>query len=210
MAAPRAVPNPHKLIWLQIMSTVDNKAYSLCSAEDLSSFGYFQRSTVREHLVFATRTSSERCPKGSRITISLKEVPYLLHIYRRVDGLCGIAITDQAYSERVAQTLVTKLAAGFEKQFGNQWKKTNADQAYNYAPMQGLLQEYANPNQADKMSAVQQNLEQIQQIMHKNIEDILARGETLDNLLEKSSDIGEVSKMFHKKAKKNNQCCQLY
>eukprot|EP00484_Ammonia_sp_Unknown_P014803 CAMPEP_0197072902 /NCGR_PEP_ID=MMETSP1384-20130603/210331_1 /TAXON_ID=29189 /ORGANISM="Ammonia sp." /LENGTH=208 /DNA_ID=CAMNT_0042511723 /DNA_START=93 /DNA_END=719 /DNA_ORIENTATION=+ len=208
MAQPKA--NPHKLIWLQVMAATDKKAYSLCTAEDLSSFGYFQRSSVREHLVFASRTSAERCPKGSRVTISLKEVPYILHVYRRVDGLCGIAITDQAYSERVAQTLVTKLTAGFEKQFGNNWKKVAQDEVFNYPQINQLLQEYVNPNQADKMMAVQQNLDEIKQIMHKNIEDILERGETLDNLLQKSDDIGEVSKMFHSKAKKNNQCCQLY
>eukprot|EP00483_Globobulimina_turgida_P004615 UN04624 len=208
MAQPKDVN--HKLIWLQVMSVKDKKAYSLVTAEDLSSFGYFQRYSVREHLVFASRTSSERCPKGSRVTISLKEVPYILHVYRRVDGLCGIAITDQAYSERVAQTLVTKLTSGFEKKYGNNWKKVNNDEKMSYPQINGLLLEYANPNKADKMLAVQQNLDQIKQIMHKNIEDILERGETLDNLLQKSDDIGEVSKMFHSKAKKNNQCCQLY
>ena len=170
MAQPKA--NAHKLIWLQVMSAKDKKAYGLVTAEDLSSFGYFQRSSVREHLVFASRTSAERCQKGSRVTISLKEVPYILHVYRRVDGLTGVAITDQAYSERVAQTLVTKLTSGFEKKFGNQWKKVQKDEVYNYPECQQLLKEYVNPNQADKMLAVQQNLDQIKQIMHKNIEDV--------------------------------------
>eukprot|EP01083_Nonionella_stella_P033182 90838_1 len=209
MAQPK-VENKHKLIWLQVMSAQDKKAYQLATAEDLSSFGYFQRGSVREHLIFASRTTAERTPKGSRVTISLKEVPYILHVYRRVDGLCGIAITDQAYSERVAQTLVTKLTSGFEKKYGNNWKKANKDEEFNYPQIKAMLLEYANPNNADKMLAVQQNLDQIKQIMHRNIEDILERGETLDNLLQKSDDIGEVSKMFHSKAKKNNQCCQLY
>ena len=115
--------NSHKLIWLQVLAANNKKAYNLCTAEDLLSFGYFQRSTAREHLVFASRTSSERCPKGSRVTIALKEVPFTLHVYRRVDGLCGVTITDQAYSERVAQTLITKLLSGFEKKHGNNWKK---------------------------------------------------------------------------------------
>ena len=223
-------PNNHKLIWLQVLAANNKKAYSLATAEDLFSFGYFQRSTAREHLVFASRTSSERCIKGSRVTIALKEVPFTLHVYRRLDGLCGVAITDQRYSERVAQTLITKLISGFEKKHGSNWTKVNGDQSFAYPQINDLLKEYQNPNQADKMLAVQQNLDQIKQIMHKNIEDvefvyanmryfvmfclyfiqILERGETLDNLLQKSDDIGQVSKMFHSKAKKNNQCCQLY
>jgi len=208
MAQPAV--NQHKLIWLQVLAANTKKAHKLCQAEDLSSFGYFQRSTVREHLVFAARTSSERTEKGSRIKIALKEVPFNLHIYRRVDGLTGVAITDQNYPERVAQTLITKLTSAFEKQHGNNWKKANKDETLQFPQIDSLLKEYANPNKADKMMAVQQNLDEIKEIMHKNIEDILARGETLDDLLAKSDDIGEVSKMFHSQAKKNNQCCQLY
>eukprot|EP01084_Bolivina_argentea_P247595 414204_1 len=97
------------------------QAYSMTVSEDLSSFGYFQRSSVREHLMFASRTSAERCEKGSRVTISLKEVPYTLHVYRRVDGLTGVAVTDQNYPERVAQTLISKLLGQFEKKYGNNW-----------------------------------------------------------------------------------------
>jgi len=53
-------------------------------------------------------------------------------------------------------------------------------------------------------------LDDVKEIMHKNIEEVLRRGETLDHLVLKSEDIGEVSKMFHQKAKKNNQCCTWY
>ena len=53
------------------------------------------------------------------------KVPYILHVYRRVDGLTGIAITDQAYPERVAQTLVTKLTSGFEQKYEIHGRKCN-------------------------------------------------------------------------------------
>jgi synaptobrevin family protein YKT6 len=205
---PTAPANPHKLIWLQIFACNSQKAYSVSTAEDLSSFGYFQRSTVREHLMFASRTSAERCQMGSRVTIALKEVPVSCHVLRKSDGLCAVAMTDQQYSDRVAHSMLTKLLFTFEKQFGNIWKKVASDQTFIFHSIQKLLTEYSNPRKADKMLAVQQNLDEITEIMHKNIEDILQRGETLDTLLQKSDDIGQVSKMFHSKAKKNNQCCQ--
>lgn len=125
--------NPHKLIWLQILSVGKNKkAYNLSTAEDLSSFGYFQRSTVREHLVFAARTSSERCQPASRITISLKIVPISCHVYRNSDGLCAIAMTDQQYSDRVAHSLLTKMIMKFEQKFGNQWRNVTKDQSLTF------------------------------------------------------------------------------
>jgi len=92
----------------------------------------------------------------------------------------------------------------------NEWKKVTKDENFDFPVIAQLLKEYQDPKQADKYMKIQQNLDDIKDIMHKNLEEILRRGETLDVLLQKSDDIGEVSKMFHQKAKKNNQCCQWY
>jgi len=37
----------------------------------------------------------------------------------------------------------------------------------------------------------------------------LARGEKLDNLVDKSTDLSLASQMFYKQARKQNQCCNL-
>ena len=58
------------------------------------------------------------------------------------------------------------------KKYGNNWKKTNKDETLQFPQIESLLKEYANPNKADKMMAVQQNLDEIKEIMHKNIEDV--------------------------------------
>jgi hypothetical protein len=63
---------------------------------------------------------------------------------------------------------------------------------------------------ADKISKIQKSLDDVKDIMSKNIEDVLKRGETLDSLMEKSADLSTVSVQFYKKAKKTNQCCQAY
>jgi len=42
--------------------------------------------------------------------------------------------------------------------------------------------------------------------MHKNLKDLLERGENIENLMEKSEDLSNVSREFYKKAKKNNSC----
>ena len=133
---------------------------------------YFQRSTVREHLVFASRTTAARCPKGSRITIKLKEVPYQCHCYRRVDGLTGIVVSDNEYQERVAHSLIAKLLKEFENKFANQWNKVKSDTDMDFAQIGTLLKEYQNPEKADKMLKLQKNLDEIKDIMHKNIEEV--------------------------------------
>ena len=46
--------------------------------------------------------------------------------------------------------------------------------------------------------------------MHKNIEEVLNRGETLDALMDKSEDLSATSLTFYKQSKKQNQCCKAY
>ncbi|KAG8095385.1 hypothetical protein GUJ93_ZPchr0012g21427 [Zizania palustris] len=44
---------------------------------------------------------------------------------------------------------------------------------------------------------------------HKTIDSVLARGERLDSLVEKSSDLSAALQMFYKQAKKANSCCTI-
>ena len=44
-------------------------------------------------------------------------------------------------------------------------------------------------------------------ILHNTIDSVLQRGEKLDSLVEKSSDLSMASQMFYKQARKQNACC---
>ena len=46
--------------------------------------------------------------------------------------------------------------------------------------------------------------------MRKNLEDLLYRGERLDSLLAKTTDLSEKSKTFMKDAEKLNRCCYFF
>eukprot|EP00461_Guttulinopsis_vulgaris_P003230 UN03231 len=58
----------------------------------------------------------------------------------------------------------------------------------------------------DKMCKIQSQLDEVKDIMRQNIDEILKRGETLDGLLEKSSDLSESSKQFYEKSSEANSC----
>jgi hypothetical protein len=44
---------------------------------------------------------------------------------------------------------------------------------------------------------------------HKTIDSLLARGEKLDSLVEKSTDLSMASQVFYKQARRQNQCCVI-
>ena len=203
MAAPKV---SHKLILLNIMvcNDKDKKAYSLSRALDLSSFNWLMQGQAKQYIIFSARTASERVQNGSRVSVALEKIPYTIHTYKRVDGLCGIAITDQDYSHRVAHSVITTMLIDFEKQFGNVWKKETQDKQYNFKLIDKLLVEYQDPNK-DKLFALHNDLDEIKEITQNNLSDLLERGENLDKLIQQSDDIGQMAKQFQINTKQG--CC---
>lgn len=68
---------------------------------------------------------------------------------------------------------------------------------------------FQDPQQADKLTKIQRDLDETKVVLHETIESMLQRGEKLESLVDKSSDLSMASQMFYKQAKKNNQCCKL-
>ena len=64
-----------------------------------------------------------------------------------------------------------------------------------------------DPRKADKLTAIQTQLDEVKDVMHTNIEQLMQRGETLDSLMEKSQDLSSTSLQFYKQAKRANSCC---
>lgn len=188
----------------------DTKAILLGHASDLSDFSYFTRGTVAEHLQFATRTISQRTPLSTRQTVGLNDVDFLCHTYCRADSLVGITVTDKEYPKRVAYGLINQFLAEFEKHSKNAWKTESKDDTTEHKFLLDDLAKFQNPKEADKLMKIQDNLDEIKGVMHKNIEEVLKRGEKLEDLMEKAEDLSSTSVHFYKQAKKTNQCCKMY
>ncbi|KAG2773923.1 hypothetical protein PC129_g10982 [Phytophthora cactorum] len=176
----------------------------LSASFEVSSFGYFQRSGVREMINFFSRTFIKRTEPGQRQSIQHEE--YNCHVYVRRDGLSGIVVCDQEYPPRVAFALLNKLMDEFDKSTGGSWK-TQSGSPQEFAALTTALAEYQDPSKADKISAIQKELDETTAVLSKTIDNVLERGEKLDDLVSKSQDLSSQSKVFYKQAKKTNSCC---
>ena len=85
---------------------------------------------------------------------------------------------------------------------GERWRSAAADEASNDAALEAALAKFQDPGQADKLLKIQQELDDTKIVLHKTIDSVLARGEKLDNLVEKSSDLSRASQLFYRQAKK--------
>lgn len=182
------------------------EAKLLANATDVSHFGYFQRTSAREFIVFVARTIAKRTPSGQRQSVEQEE--YMVHAYNR-NGLCGVAFVDAQYPMRSAFSVVNKVLDEYEQAFGSSWQTVHSDKAESWSPLNEALTRYQDPTEADKLLKIQRDLDETKHILHRTIDSVLDRGEKLDSLVEKSSDLGAASQIFYKQAKKANQCCTI-
>ncbi|KAG5225953.1 SNARE family protein [Salix suchowensis] len=178
----------------------------LANACDVSHFGYFQRSSVREFIVFVGRTVAKRTPSGQRQSVQHEE--YKVHAYNR-NGLCALGFMDDHYPVRSSFSLLDKVIDEYQKNFGESWRTAQADGSQPWPYLNEALTKFQDPAEADKLLKIQRELDETKIILHKTIDSVLARGEKLDSLVEKSSDLSAASQMFYKQAKKTNQCCTI-
>ncbi|XP_069773737.1 synaptobrevin homolog YKT6 [Narcine bancroftii] len=196
-----------KLYSLSILYKGATGARLLKGAYDVSSFSFFQRSSVQDFMTFTSQLFVERSENGSRAT--MKEQDYLCHLYIRNDSLAGVVIADSEYPARVCFTLLDKVLDDFSKQVDSvDWPSGNQNSIH-YTGLDAYLARYQNPREADPMTKVQAELDETKVILHNTMESLLERGEKLDDLVAKSEVLGNNSKAFYKTARKQNSCCEI-
>lgn len=126
----------------------------------------------------------------------------------RTDGLCGCVTTDSEYPPRVAYTILSKLLEDFIT-FKPTWRTETSSVPVPWAQLDQEVVKYQDPSNADQIMKIQKNLDETRDILHNTIDNVLARGEKLEDLVERSGELSSQSKMFYKEAKRANSCCAV-
>ncbi|CCK70638.1 palmitoyltransferase YKT6 KNAG_0E03840 [Huiozyma naganishii CBS 8797] len=198
-----------KIYYMGVFRSAGEKALELTEVKDLSQFGFFERSSVGQFMTFFAETVASRTNPGQRQ--SVEEGNYVGHVYCRTEGICGVLITDKEYPVRPAYTLLNKVLDEYLVAHPPaDWENiTETNDSLKMSELQTYISKYQDPSQADAIMKVQQELDDTKIVLHKTIENVLQRGEKLDNLVDKSESLTASSKMFYKQAKKTNSCCVI-
>ncbi|KAH9606099.1 hypothetical protein KSS87_017739 [Heliosperma pusillum] len=183
------------LLILKINGNDENPTI-LANASELSQYGFFQRSSIREFIVFVGRTVAKRTPPGQRQSVQHED--YKVHAYNR-GGLCALGFMDDHYPVRSSFSLLNKVLDEYEKNFGDSWKTATADSTQSWPYLNEALTKYQDPAEADKLLKIQRELDETKIILHKTIDSVLERGEKLDSLVEKSADLSAQSQLVFEK-----------
>jgi synaptobrevin homolog YKT6 len=176
-------------------------------AADVSNFGYFQRNSIKEMIMFVARTITQRTEPGQRQSVKHEE--YLCHVHVKDNGLAGIVLADGEYPSIAAFSVVSKVLEEFLQKEPERWRNVDVDSTLANAVLEPALEKYQDPATADKLTKIQRDLDETKIVLHQTIESVLRRGEKLDALVDKSADLSLASQMFYKQARKTNACCRL-
>lgn len=192
-----------------------SKPVIISSAADLSAFGLLKKGTAKEILNFVSREVVERTEPGSRHVVSHTPPEpvdgvntFLCNSYVTKEKIGCAVVTDGDYDSRVAFGLMTKAIEETVRACPNAQSATS-DLNARVPELNNLLVRYQKPEEVDQIMRINRDIEETKQIMVENIDKMLARGEKIETLMDKSQDLSFHSKAFMKKSKELNRCCTI-
>ena len=199
-----------KIISIHIFSLYQDKPIILSSAFSLSFISIFQRGTMKEFLNFHSRLVIERLSKDTSAQIQLEKG--ICYAIRNSDKIGVTMICDEEYPKRVAIELLLKIIDDFkifimEKKIDLNLYIKDTDIKYEY--IKNEIEEWQNPATKDNLMKLQEELNDVVDIMRKNLDELLKREENLESLIIKSNELSDTSKSFYIHAKKTNRCCNF-
>mmetsp|Transcript_21757 Transcript_21757/g.31141 ORF Transcript_21757/g.31141 Transcript_21757/m.31141 type:complete len:239 (+) Transcript_21757:88-804(+) len=105
-------------------------------------------------------------------------------------------------SEETAKAFLTKLVFVSEPLRGMPWWREGGTLSAQPSFAPTLQQQMENVEQIDRLAIMQQHVDETKAIMHNNIENILERGDKIEDLQEEATKLNAAAKVFKKNAKK--------
>ncbi|KAL1881597.1 palmitoyltransferase [Paecilomyces lecythidis] len=187
-------------------------ALQLCGEEDLSDFRWY-KGTIREFMLMYAGAFAQRVEPGTPYAIpqEVQTEKYNFHVFCRSEGVAAVTVARDSYPDLVAHSLNRKVLDTFLAKYPVSSLKghTASSPQFALSELKEYIITYQDPNKADSISRIQQELGETRQVLHKTIEQVLERGEKIDSLVAKSDSLSSQSKMFYTQAKKQNSCCSV-
>ncbi|KAF4556728.1 Protein transport protein sec22-like protein [Elsinoe fawcettii] len=154
-----------------------------------------QRSIIRK----MTNTSEPRA--------AIETGNFKLHYYRHED-LVFFAITERSFPKELATIYLDDIAAEFLNTHKDTEYRSATLRPYAFNDFDTFIQRtkksYENPRASNNLDKVHAQLKETTQIMSKNLEDLLYRGDSLERMGTMSSELRDASKKYKRAAVRIN------
>lgn len=189
-----------KIYAIYIFRRNGDKAQIIDTSSDFTDISRLYRKNVKELCDFAATQLAASPDTTQFVSARDDQIPKCIFHKFRKDDAVSLVVVDEAYPSRSAFNIVREVMQEYEGCRGN-FPGGHA------RSVQEGIRKYQDPKNADKIEKIKANLEETRDIMVQNMEKALARGETLEQMADKSEQLSKDSKMFARQAKKMNGCC---
>lgn len=163
--------------------------------------------TITETCRFLSKTLAVYCQPGTQT--SAEHEGMLLNVFHRADHLICVVFTDFDYPKRVSFILCARVIEQFSGTFVNAWVNVPKDTDMKFKDLKKIAKEFEHPDQHDAIQRALVATSQTTEIITQALNKIIIRGETLQDLVEKSEELSAKAKIFYKESKKK-KCCELF
>lgn len=204
-----------KLLSLILYRAREESPFELVNCEELSSFSFFHRGPLREHIKFHSRLIASRTPPGQRNSIDFDQNLGKCYSWTHPQGITATVLVDSEYPMRVAFALAAEAIRIFMDSGAvkGSLEDIKRDEAFQVPEIQTLFTKFQNPAEADKLTKIEKDLEEVKGVVMQSMDDLLKRGESLDQLMQKSKDLSSTSVQFYRTAGKlsalMNRFCRI-
>ena len=182
----------------------------LISIFSLPTLWFFQKGHAEEIIIFIGKTVVSRIGYGQQI---VEEQGYRCFVYRLEPGvdrkstnLVCVAIASSDYPNRACFSFLRTSHQLFVEIYP-EWENIHDETNLNCPSLVALVDKYQQHEKPNTINNIQNDLDETKDIMIKNIDSLLNRGEKLEDLLDKAENLSKGSKEFLSKTKKLNRCC---
>lgn len=201
-----------KILSIHVFGLASSSPVILSSAFELSFVSIFQRGTLKEFLNFNSRLIIGKALPDQHLAVELEEGKGVCYAVLTTDKIGVTMICDPEYPRRVAIDVLLRIIEnfkGFMSENRININKYSVDTDLKYKYIETIIQDWQNPNEKDNILKLQSELNDVTDIMRKNLNELLKREENLESLMAKSKDLSASSVTFYKQAKKTNSCCNF-
>ncbi|KAH7705641.1 vesicle trafficking protein SEC22b [Aphelenchoides avenae] len=147
---------------------------------------------------------------GTPTVQSVESGPYFFH-YVIKGPICALCLCEQNFPRKTAFSFLEDVASEFLNQNGT--RVDTVARPYHFLEfdqyIQGAKRKYTDRNRY-AMQAVNNELHDVTRIMVSNIEDVIHRGEALNILETRASDLSSLSKKYREDAKQLNRRSAMF
>ena len=152
-----------------------------------------------------------RLNRNSEPQASIESGPYTLHYLipaGGADDVIYLCVCERSYPRKLAFTYLADLAAEFSHSYGAAQLRNPQLRPYAFMEFDTFISRtkatYADARATQNLDKLNDELRGVTNIMTKNIEDLLYRGDSLDRMGEMSSRLRDDSKKYRRAAVKIN------